>query len=188
MITRVDRTNVDGCLILHGEVYQDHRGSFQELSNQDELLRLGLDWEFKQSNVSLSQPGVLRGMHMQTYKPQGKLIKCIQGKVFDVCVDLRPQSDTFLRWFGTWLDARFSTQLYVPEGCAHGFYSVRWPGEPSMILYQCTQTYDKASDCGIRWDDPDVNVEWPIKAGVVPILSPRDASLPRALEYLKSLE
>jgi len=160
-----------GVLVFEPDVYGDDRGWFMELWNA-ERYREHLDVDFVQDNLSRSVRGVLRGLHFQSPTPQGKLITVLEGEVYDVAVDLRPGSDTFCEWFGTVVSAENRTQVYVPEGCAHGFVVT---GETALFHYKCTAPYNPDGDRSIRWNDPALGIDWPVDD---PVLSDRDAAAP----------
>ncbi len=153
-------------------VYGDSRGFFMEAWNLRRFAEHGLPTEFAQLNHSRSGKGILRGMHLQVHRPQGKLVRVLAGKVFDVAVDARPDSKTFGRWCGRTLDAADPSWLWIPEGFAHGFCVL---GESADFEYLCTAYYDKEDEAGFRWDDPQVGIEWPISE---PVLSDKDRQAP----------
>ena len=160
--------------VLHIEprIFSDDRGYFFESYNRDSYLDAGLTATFVQDNVSLSKRGVVRGLHFQYPRPQGKLVSALTGEVFDVAVDIRTGSSTFGKWVGAFLSAEKGNQLFIPEGFAHGFCVV---SESAIIFYKCTDFYVPEVDRGIRWDDPDFAIAWPVEA---PILSPKDRTAP----------
>ena len=148
-------------------VLGDERGFFLETFRADVYAReLGV--QFVQDNHSRSGHGVLRGLHFQHRRPQGKLVRCVAGEIFDVAVDIRPDSDHFGAWLGVELSARNHWQLYVPPGFAHGFQVL---GEYAEVEYKCTDYYDPGGEGGLAWDDPEVAIDWPISK---PVLSARD--------------
>ncbi len=160
--------------VLHIEprIFSDDRGYFLESYNRDSYLAAGLTATFGQDNVSLSKRGVVRGLHFQYPRPQGKLVSALTGEVFDVAVDIRTGSPTFGKWVGAYLSAEKGNQLYIPEGFAHGFCVV---SDSAILQYKCTDFYVPEADRGIRWDDPDFAVVWPVET---PILSPKDQTAP----------
>ena len=162
-------TDLPGCLVLEPQVFGDERGFFYESFNRDKLLAHGLDLNFVQGNVSRSARGVLRGLHYQWPKPQGKLVSVLEGEVWDVAVDIRRGSPTFGRWTAVVLNAENKRHFWIPEGFAHGFCVL---SEHAIFTYLCTQTYDAQADAGIRWNDATVAVDWPIAE---PSLSAKDA-------------
>lgn len=173
----ITETDLPSVRIIEPDVFRDERGSFMEIWNARVYGYEGLDFSFVQDNVSRSRQGVLRGLHYQNPRPQAKLISVLAGKVYDVIVDVRADSDTFGKWYSTVLSAENARQLYVPEGYAHGF--VVTEGE-AVFHYKCTDFYHPEADRTIRWDDPALGIDWPVDD---PILSEKDASAP-ALEEL----
>lgn len=165
-------TRLPGVKLLIPKVFGDDRGFFMETFNQATARELGIPTEFVQDNHSYSQRGVLRGLHYQYPTWQGKLIRVVQGEIFDVAVDIRPDSPTRGQWFGAYLSGDNKRQMFVPEGFAHGFCVT---GEDAHVLYKCTTLYVPDEDAGVLWNDPDIGVEWPIEA---PILSGKDRSAP----------
>jgi dTDP-4-dehydrorhamnose 3,5-epimerase len=161
-------TSLPGVLVLDPVVHEDDRGLFFESFNRDTFAGAGLDLAFAQSNVSRSRRGVLRGMHYQWPNPQGKLINVLEGEVFDVAADIRPDSPTFRQWIAVSLTAENRRQLWIPEGYAHGFCTV---SDWATISYQCTVPYDRAADASIRWNDADLAIDWPVSE---PLLSAKD--------------
>ncbi|HPA01850.1 MAG TPA: dTDP-4-dehydrorhamnose 3,5-epimerase [Chiayiivirga sp.] len=165
-------TDLPGCLILEPRVFGDERGFFYESWNQARFADAGLDVRFVQGNVSSSVRGVLRGLHYQWPKPQGKLVSVLEGEVCDVAVDIRRGSPTFGRWTAVMLTAENKRHFWIPEGFAHGFAVV---SERAVFTYQCTAAYDAAADACIRWDDATFGIDWPIAE---PLLSDKDARAP----------
>ena len=165
-------SELPGCLVLEPRVFEDARGYFYESFNRDKLAAAGLSPQFVQGNVSRSSQGVLRGLHFQNPKAQGKLVSVLEGEVWDVAVDVRRGSPTFGRWSGVVLNADNKRHFWIPEGYAHGFVTL---SEQALFTYLCTDTYDPAADTGIRWDDPQLAIDWPVAA---PLLSEKDAKLP----------
>jgi len=168
----VSETVLPGVLLITPTVYQDSRGFFLETFQNERYAGIGLPENFVQDNCSQSKKNVLRGLHYQKKQPQGKLVWVTRGSVFDVAVDIRQDSPHFGKWCGVVLDDIQHQQLYIPPGFAHGFYVL---SDIADFCYKCTCYYDAASDAGIRWDDPDIAIEWPVTA---PILSEKDANLP----------
>lgn len=168
----VTEAPLPGILLISLDKFGDARGSFFESWNKERYAREGLPFTFAQDNVSYSSKGVVRGLHFQNPNPQGKLVHVVQGEVFDVAVDLRVGSPTFCKWFGAILSAANNTQMYIPEGFAHGFMAL---SDLAIFSYKCTALYDKAGDRSVRWDDPDIGIDWPIKNG---ILSDKDRHAP----------
>lgn len=176
---RTSPTSLPDVLIFEPRVVGDERGEFFETFRHSVFTEAtGTDLAFVQDNHSVSRHGVLRGLHCQTRKPQGKLVRCIRGEVFDVAVDIRPGSDSFGQWVGMLLSADNRRQLYIPPGFAHGFQVV---SETAEIVYKCTDYYDPGGESGLIWNDPDVGIEWPLPA---PDLSAKDRLLP-SLEQIR---
>ena len=169
--------DIDGPLVVEPSVFRDARGSFFESYNEAEARAVGIGPRFVQDNQSRSAAGVLRGLHAQRLKPQGKLVRVVVGAVLDVAVDLRLGSPSFARWVGVELTARNRRQLWIPPGFAHGFCALT---ETAEVLYKCTELYDPTDEIGLRWDDPDVAVDWPLDRlpGGRPLVSDKDAALP----------
>lgn len=165
---------ISDLLLIQMDVTRDPRGFFAERFREDEFLRHGLPWRFVQDNHSRSHPGVLRGLHLQHSQVQGRLVGVIRGAIWDVAVDLRPDSPTFRRWFGTELSDANGRMLWIPPGFAHGFCV---PGnEPADVVEKVDSHDNPAGEIGIHWADPEIGVAWPIRS---PILSDRDRCLPR---------
>jgi dTDP-4-dehydrorhamnose 3,5-epimerase len=163
------RCQLEGLLIIEPKVFGDARGFFLETWNQHRYAEAGLGVAFVQDNVSLSRRGTLRGLHFQNPASQGKLVSVLDGEVFDVAVDLRRSSPTFGRWHGLTLSSTNKQQFFIPPGFAHGFVVL---SEAALFHYKCTEFYAPASELTIRWNDPAIGIEWPIKA---PTLSEKDA-------------
>ncbi len=157
--------------IIEPKVFGDERGFFMETFRANEFEEICAKRAFVQENHSKSRRGILRGLHYQTRHTQGKLVRVISGSVYDVAVDLRKSSATFGRWLGIELSAENKLQLWVPEGFAHGFYVL---SETAEFVYKCTDYYDPESERSLRWDDPQVNVDWPLVEGETPQLSAKD--------------
>jgi dTDP-4-dehydrorhamnose 3,5-epimerase len=162
-------------LVIEPTVHRDPRGFFLESWHEDELASKGLAVRFVQDNHSHSVQGTLRGLHYQIENPQGKLVRVVSGEVFDVAVDLRRSSPTFKRWVSVSLSSENHRQLWIPPGFAHGFYVL---SPTADLLYKCTTYYAPATDRSIRWDDPEIGIEWPLLEGCPPILSAKDAAAP----------
>lgn len=165
------RTNVDGVCIVDCTSFDDPRGSFMETYKRPDFVAGGIDAEFVQDNQSLSVQGVLRGLHFQIEHPQAKLVRVLEGEVFDVCVDLRSGSPTFGVWEGVVLSAENRRQFFVPRGFAHGFCVL---SERAIFAYKCDDVYHPNDEGGIAWNDPDLAVDWHLPEGVEPILSEKD--------------
>jgi len=169
---KVIQTDLPGCLVIEPRVFGDDRGFFFESFNLDKLAGSGLKPEFVQGNVSSSRRGVLRGLHYQWPKPQGKYVSVIEGEVWDVAVDIRRGSPTFGRWTGVVLSAENRRHFWIPEGFAHGFVTL---SEHAVFTYLCTATYDPAADAAVRWNDATLAVDWPVTDVT---LSDKDARAP----------
>lgn len=169
---RAIETGLPGCLLLEPQVFGDERGFFYESFNLDKLAEHGLAPRFVQGNVSRSARGVLRGLHYQWPKPQGKLVSVLEGEVWDVAVDIRRGSPTFGRWTAAVLNADNKRHFWIPEGYAHGFVVL---GDSALFSYLCTETYDREADAGIRWNDARLAIDWPVAE---PVLSAKDANAP----------
>lgn len=171
---KVTETKLPGVLVIEPDVFGDSRGFFQETFNakryRDEA---GIALDFVQDNRSRSARGVLRGLHFQIRNPQGKLVFVTAGSVFDVAVDVDPDSPTSGEWFGLELSGDNHRQLYVPPGYAHGFYVL---SETADFQYKCTDFYDPSDEGGIRWDDPTIAIDWPLDGE--PTVSDKDRNLP----------
>ena len=159
-------------IVVEPKVFGDERGFFLESWQREKFAAGGIDVDFVQDNHSASGQWVLRGLHYQLRKPQGKLVRVTRGEVFDVAVDMRRSSPTFGRWVAERLSASNHRMMYVPPGFAHGFLTL---SEHVEFLYKCTDYYDPASERTLTWNDPEVAIDWPIPEGVSPILSGKDA-------------
>ena len=169
---KFEQTPLADVLLLQPRVFGDERGFFLESWNQKTFAEAGHDWNFVQDNHSRSQQGILRGMHFQTQQTQGKLVRVTSGVVYDVVIDLRRSSTSFGQWFGVELRADQQNMLWLPPGCAHGFYVI---SEFADFLYKTTDYYHPDSELSLRWDDPDIGIEWPLVAGQAPSLSEKDS-------------
>ena len=173
-------TELPGVLIVEPDVFRDARGFFLETFHASRYRDGGIPYHFVQDNHSKSIRGTLRGLHAQRRQPQGKLVRVVQGEIFDVAVDIRPGSPSFGRWEGARLSAESFRQMFIPPGFAHGFCVLSGSAE---VEYKCTDFYDRADEIGVRWDS--AGIEWPIQD---PLLSPKDAALPTLLEIREALE
>jgi dTDP-4-dehydrorhamnose 3,5-epimerase len=169
---KVIRTPLPGCVVFEPQVFGDDRGFFFESFNADRLAEHGLRPQFVQGNVSSSTQGVLRGLHYQWPRPQGKYVSVIEGEVWDVAADIRRGSPTFGQWTAVLLSAENRRHFWIPEGFAHGFVAL---SERAVFTYLCTATYDREADAAIRWNDPTLAIDWPVAA---PRLSDKDARAP----------
>ena len=163
--------DIEGLYVIEPTVFKDERGYFVETYNQNDMKEAGLDMVFVQDNQSMSTRGVLRGLHFQKQFPQGKLVRVVRGKVFDVAVDLRSDSKTYRKWFGVELSAENMKQFYIPEGFAHGFLVL---SDEAEFCYKCTDFYHPGDEGGLAWNDPEIGVEWPLEEGVDLIISEKD--------------
>ena len=160
-------------LLIIPDIYSDQRGYFYETYSQTNFKKFGLSENFVQDNLSYSFKNVLRGLHFQKEPfSQGKLVRTVQGKVYDVAVDIRPTSPTFQKWVGYELSETNHAMLYIPPGFAHGFCVL---SESALFEYKCTANYHAQEEGSILWNDPELNIQWPIKS---PILSSKDAQAP----------
>lgn len=169
---KVIETELEGVLILEPRVFEDDRGSFMESWNDSRYKEFGIEGPFVQDNVSVSNRGVIRGLHFQDPNPQGKLVSVLHGGVYDVAVDVRIGSPTFGKWIAVELTAENRRQLWIPEGFAHGFQAL---SDGTVFSYKCTSYYSAGHEHSVRWDDPDIGIEWPIAEA---LLSPKDAAAP----------
>ena len=151
---------LEGLRTLSYTTYKDTRGSFAEIYNQRDIEDAGLNVKFVQDNLSVStRANTLRGLHFQRKNPQAKLIGVVKGSIYDVCVDIRPSTKTFKHWMGFYLDSKNNTLLFVPEGFAHGFVTLV---DNTEVLYKCSAFYDAKDEGGIRYDDPELGITWPV--------------------------
>lgn len=168
----VSSCELAGLLIIEPKVFGDARGFFLESWNERRYAEVGIGERFVQDNFSFSRRGILRGLHFQNPTAQGKLVSVMQGEVFDVAVDIRVGSPTFGRWHGLRLSGEDKRQFYIPPGFAHGFAVL---SEGALFHYKCTEFYSPENERAVRWNDPDLQIEWPIES---PILSSKDAAAP----------
>jgi dTDP-4-dehydrorhamnose 3,5-epimerase len=174
-------TELDGVVLIEPEVHGDERGFLVETYRDDAWRELGVALDFVQENHSRSHRNILRGLHFQTDPGQAKLVRCLRGRIWDVAVDLRRDSATFRRWEAYELDDQSHRQLLVPVGFAHGFCVL---SELADVAYKLSSYYDPATEAGIAWDDPELDVEWPVSE---PALSERDRTAPRLAEIADRL-
>lgn len=168
---QVEKCPIEGLYIIEPTVFGDERGYFMETYNQKDMEAAGLTMTFVQDNQSMSVKGVLRGLHFQKQYPQGKLVRVIRGRVFDVAVDLRQHSETYGKWYGVELSAENKKQFYISEGFAHGFLVL---SDEAEFCYKVTDFYHPGDEGGMAWDDPDIGIAWPIEDGMELILSEKD--------------
>ena len=174
------KLEIDGLLLVQPRVFGDERGFFMESYKCSEFVQNGIDVNFIQDNHSMSEKGVLRGLHYQLYpKAQAKLVRCIRGTIFDVAVDIRQNSSSFGKWFGLILSEENKKMLYIPEGFAHGFAVI---SDKAELIYKTTNEYSPDLDRGIRWNDPDIAIDWNIN--FEPTISQKDSKQP----FLKEIK
>ena len=173
---KIKETPLKDCYIIGPTIFEDERGYFYEKFNEQKFEELtGLNGHFVQDNVSKSSYGVLRGLHLQKADhAQAKLVSCLEGKVWDVAVDLRRGSPTFGKWFGAELSEENKLQFYIPRGFAHGFSVL---SETAIFTYKCDNFYDKESEGGILWNDKDLNIDWNLPKADI-LLSDKDKIQP----------
>lgn len=162
---KVTRCPIEGLYIIEPTVHGDSRGYFMETYSQRDMQEAGLDMVFVQDNQSMSVKGVLRGLHFQKQYPQGKLVRVIKGRVFDVAVDLRAGSATYGRWYGVELTEENKKQFYISEGFAHGFLVL---SDTAEFCYKCTDFYHPGDEGGLAWNDPAIGIQWPEVTGTYP--------------------
>jgi len=180
---QVSKTALAGVVVIEPDVHRDARGFFLETYHETQYMDAGLEDRFVQDNHSRSSRNVLRGLHLQVHHPQGKLVRVVNGVVWDVAVDIDPLSVTFKKWYGVELSGENYRQLYIPPGYAHGFVVL---SEQADLVYKCTAFYAPGDEVGILWNDPELGIDWPVRE---PILSDRDAaniSLARYVEEFHS--
>jgi len=174
-----NKTEIDGVYIIEPKVFGDNRGYFMETYNKEHFAEAGLNMTFVQDNESKSSKGVLRGLHFQRKHSQGKLVRVTKGEVFDVAVDLRTGSKTYGKWEGVILSEENKKQFYIPEGFAHGFLVL---SDEAVFNYKCTNFYSPEYDGGVMWNDPDINIEWPMDLTENILLSEKDKKHPNLKE------
>ena len=165
---KIERTLIPGVLVIRPRVFADARGFFLEAFNEARFARHGLPTQFRQDNHSRSGQDVLRGLHYQLRHPQGKLVTVVHGRIFDVAVDIRRGSPTFGRWHGIELSGEEPCYLWIPPGCAHGFCVL---SDVADVVYKCTEVYQPEDERGIAWDDPALDITWPVQR---PLISEKD--------------
>jgi dTDP-4-dehydrorhamnose 3,5-epimerase len=181
---RVERSAIPEVLVIEPDIHRDGRGFFVETYHADRYGEHGIPGPFVQDKHSQSGGGTLRGLHLQLRRPQGKLIRVIEGEVFDVAVDVRRGSPTFGRWVAVTLSAENIRQCYVPPGFAHGFYVTT---AVAQVEYKCTDLYDPASEIGIAWDDPTLAIAWPAGERILSARDRQHPTLDRVIERLPKL-
>ena len=165
----VKKSNLPGVLLIEPRIFGDNRGFFLETFQRERYEALGIDLEFVQDNHSRSKKGILRGLHFQIKHPQGKLVRCTRGEVFDVVVDINPRSPSFGQWAGFRISGENKHQVWIPPGYAHGFQVL---SDEADFEYKCTDYYEPSDEGCLIWNDPDVGIEWPLDGD--PILSDKD--------------
>jgi len=175
---KFNATQLPGVVLIEPDVFRDTRGFFLETYHQEKYAAGGVPATFVQDNHSRSARHTLRGLHLQTRKPQGKLIRVLQGEIFDVAVDIRENSPTFKTWVAFTLSSENFKQLYVPPGYAHGFLVL---SDIAEVEYKCTDFYDAGGELGVRWNDAELRIDWPVQH---PLLSAKDAALPSLREAI----
>jgi dTDP-4-dehydrorhamnose 3,5-epimerase len=171
-----DGVVIDGLYEIQPRVFGDKRGYFFEVYSERDFNAAGLTMKFVQDNQSSSTKGVLRGLHFQKQHPQGKLVRAVSGRVYDVAVDLRKGSATFGTYYGTVLDGEQQNEFYIPEGFAHGFYVL---SDTAVFAYKCTDFYDPKGEGGLLWNDPAIGIDWKaIAPEITPLLSDKDGIHP----------
>ncbi len=177
-----EETSIQDLYIIKPTVFGDERGYFFESYTKKDFEEIGFEMEFVQDNQSKSQKGVLRGLHLQSEHPQGKLVRVIKGKVFDVAVDLRKGSPTYGQYVGIELSAENKLMFYIPEGFAHGFLTL---SEIAIFVYKTTEYYCSECNMGVVWNDPEIGIKWPLTENGIqePVLSNQDKNLPNLTEF-----
>lgn len=170
---KVTRCDIEGIYVIESVIHKDARGYFMETYSQKDMAEAGLNMTFVQDNQSMSTKGVLRGLHFQIEHPQGKLVRVVQGTIFDVAVDVRVGSPTYGHWYGVELSEENNKQFYIGEGFAHGFLVL---SDVARVCYKVTDFWRPNEEVGILWNDPDIAIEWPLEKGEYPILSERDSN------------
>ena len=181
-----DCNGIEGLKVIEPAVFGDARGYFMETYNYNDFKEAGIDCEFVQDNQSSSTKGVLRGLHFQINFPQDKLVRVVNGEVFDVAVDLRKGSKTFGKWYGVVLSAENKKQFFIPKDFAHGFIVL---SDEAEFCYKVTDFYHPNDEGGLMWNDPEIGVEWPMPEGMTEkdlILSVKDKVHPSFSEYVKN--
>ena len=179
---KITETSLPGVLLVEPRVFHDDRGFFLETYHHQKFTDGGLGATFVQDNHSKSSRGTLRGLHAQSRKPQGKLVRCIEGEIFDVAADMRVGSPTYGQWVGEILSAENFRQLYIPPDFLHGFLVL---SETAQVEYKCTDVYDPGHEIGVIWNDPEIGIEWPFDGE--PLLSGKDAEAPTLAQIQDTL-
>jgi dTDP-4-dehydrorhamnose 3,5-epimerase len=175
---------ITGAMLCRSSLFTDERGIFAETYKKPDFVKAGLNVDFVQDNFSFSHRYVLRGLHLQSPPfAQAKLIRCVSGEIFDVAVDLRPESISFGKWEGHVLSAENQQAFFIPAGCAHGFLTI---SESSVVYYKASNVYAPDHEFGLRWNDTQIAIRWPLPSGFTPVLSEKDAHLTLFSDLLKS--
>ena len=178
----VETCDIEGLKVITPQVFGDSRGFFMETYNKNDFTEAGIDVDFVQDNQSASTKNVLRGLHFQINYPQDKLVRAIRGSVFDVAVDLRPNSKTFGKWYGVELSEENKKQFFIPKGFAHGFYVL---SDYAEFAYKCSDFYHPNDEGGLKFDDPEIGVEWPFENKGDLVLSDKDTKWGGLSQYKK---
>lgn len=176
----VDSCDIEGLKIITPQIFGDERGYFTETYNYNDFKEAGIDVVFVQDNQSGSKKGVLRGLHFQKDFPQDKLVRVIKGQVYDVAVDIRKDSETYGKYYGVLLSEENKKQFFIPKGFAHGYYVI---SEEAEFCYKCSDFYHPEDQWGIAWNDKDIDIQWPVEAGVEVVLSKQDQNRMSLKEY-----
>ena len=168
---KIEKSNLPGVKLIYNDVHSDNRGDFIEAYKKSFYSNLEIDCNFVQDNLVYSHKNVLRGLHYQKKSPQGKLVSVIEGEIFDVAVDINKDSNTFSQWFGKKISKKNSCQIFIPPGYAHGYCVL---SDFAIVMYKCTDYYNRNDQNGIIWNDTDIGIKWPISN---PIISDKDSKL-----------
>lgn len=167
----IEKTNIQGLYVINPALYKCDEDFVIEVYNQSEMLKIGLDMSFVQENQTMSVKGVLRGLHIQKKFPQGKLVRVVKGKIYDVAVDARIGSSTYGCWYGVELSSENRKQFYIPEGFAHGFYVI---SDMAEVCFKVSNYWHPNDEIGIPWNDSELKINWPIKENELPIVADKD--------------
>ncbi len=177
-----EKLDLDGAYLIHTFFAGDQRGGFTKSFEKDIYREAGIEFSLNETFVSASAKNVMRGLHFQTHNPQAKLVTVPRGRVFDVLVDLRDNSPTFKQWRGFYLDSTNHDALYIPKGFAHGFVALE---DETLMMYQCDGAYDRDTDTGIIYNDPEIGIEWPVEDADACVHSERDLSFMTVKEFIE---
>ena len=181
----IEKTFIDGLVIIHPHVYTDFRGTYKKIFHKETYESFGLPIIYSETSDIISKKGALRGLHYQNFDSQAKLLHVIKGRIYDVALDLRPNSKTYGRHFEILLDAKDELALFIPAGFAHGFLSL---DDYSIFSYQCTGQYHPESCGGILWNDPKLNISWPVEMVDEILVTEKDKQWPSFLQYHKEVK